>query len=547
MKKFTDSYYWTPLLAAIAFIGGILCNNLLKTDSGRSTTEKKFQNILNLIQNEYVDVIDVDSLLEETIPGLFSNLDPHSVYISAADIKAVNEELDGSFSGVGIQFALNRDTIAVIEAISGGPAEIVGIKAGDRIIAVDGENVAGTGISNEGVMAMLKGEKGSIVRLSIKRAGAKKALEFDVTRGDIPVTSIDAAYMVTPEIGYVRVNKFGKTTYDEFWQSLNDLNHNGAKDFIIDLRGNTGGFMEMAILMVNELLPAGTQIVYTIGRNAQDDTHVISDGTGAFKNSRVAVLIDEYSASSSEIFAGAIQDNDRGLIIGRRSFGKGLVQRQIDLPDNSAIRLTVARYYTPSGRCIQKDYSDGAAYENDIYERYNHGEAFDIDSVRQNTDLQFTTLHGRTVYGGGGIMPDIFVPNDTIGFTGYFINVANAGLLQRYTLEFADMNRSNLNNADSVDDILRLLPSDDTLLRSFVSFAASNGIPARWYYINISRNLIINQLKALIARDILGIGAYYEIINRSDPTVKKAIEKLTDGDADFPITDRDQTTGNEQI
>lgn len=535
MKKFTDSYYWTPLLAAIAFIGGILCNNLLKTDSGRSTTEKKLQNILNLIQNEYVDVVDVDSLIEKTIPRLFTNLDPHSVYIPAADIKAVNEALDGSFSGIGIQFALNRDTIAVIESISDGPAERVGIKAGDRIIAVDGENVAGVGITNEQVTGKLKGEKGSIVNLSIKRAGTKKTLEFEVTRGDIPVTSIDASYLVTPEIGYIKINKFGRTTYDEFWQSLNELSHNGARDYIIDLRGNTGGFMEMAILMVNEFLPGGTQIVYTIGRNRQDDSHVISDGTGAFKGSRVTVLIDEFSASASEIFAGAIQDNDRGLIIGRRSFGKGLVQRQIDLSDNSAIRLTVARYYTPSGRCIQKDYSDEIAYENDIYDRYTHGEAYDIDSVRQNTDLQFMTLHGRTVYGGGGIMPDIFVPNDTIGFTGYFINVANAGLFQRYTLEFADMNREDLNAANSVDDILQLLPSDDTLLRSFVSFAASNGIPARWYYINISRNIILNQLKALIARDILGVGAYYEIINKTDPNVSEAIKRLKNGDADFPI------------
>lgn len=548
MKKITDSYFWIPLIVAVTFVGGFLCAGLIRTDSGRSETEKKFKTILNLIENEYVDQVDIDSLLEASIPDLFTTLDPHSLYIPSSDLQSVNEELDGSFSGVGIQFTIANDTIAVVEAIVDGPSERAGMKAGDRIIAVDGENVAGIGISNEQVMSKLRGEKGSKVDLTVKRSNSKKPLTFNVVRGDIPVTSIDAAYLASPGIGYIKVNKFGRTTYDEFWQALNDLNDDGAKDFIIDLRGNTGGFMEMAILMANEFIPRGTQIVYTIGRHSSDNSQIFSDGLGSFQDSRLVVLLDEYSASASEIFAGAIQDNDRGLVIGRRSFGKGLVQRQMELPDSSAVRLTVARYYTPSGRCIQKDYSDAESYENDIIERFNHGEAFEADSIKLNTEETFYTANGRKVFGGGGIMPDIFVPNDTIGYTGYFINVANAGLLNQYAMKFADMNRDRLEETTSVDDLTAQLPSDDQLLRSFVSFAATNGFPARWYYINISRNLIVNQLKALIARDILGIGAFYEVINSVDPTVATAIKEIADGNADFPIADDEapQSTDDNQ-
>ena len=537
MKKY-DSSVWVPVIVAFAFVAGLFCSVLLHKDSVRSLTEKKLGNIFNIIESEYVEEVDIDSLIEATLPSLLSNLDPHSVYIPASDLQQVNEELEGSFSGVGVSFTIDNDTIFVIESISGGPSERVGIKAGDRIIEVDGQSVAGIGITNDSVFSKLRGETGTIVNLTVKRSGASQPLHFEVERGEIPIKSIDAEYIISPKIGYVKINKFGRTTYDEFWQSLNSLSESGAEDFIIDLRGNPGGLLDAAVLMANEFLPAGFKIVETKGRKRVDNTVIMSDGMGAFQNSRVIILLDEFSASSSEVLAGAIQDNDRGLIIGRRSFGKGLVQHQIDLPDNSAMRITVARYYTPSGRCIQKDYSDAESYQTEIIERYNRGEAYDADSIKFDESMQYATIGGRTVYGGGGIMPDIFIPNDTLGYTGYFMNVVNAGLLQKFSLKYADENRQKFEEAGDVDDLLQLLGSDYDLLRSFVRFASDNGIAPRWYYINISRDLIVNQLKALIARDILGIGAYYQIVNVTNPVVVEAIKCLKAGDADFPIVNK---------
>ncbi len=532
---------WTPLIAAAMFILGFLAGDLVNRENGPTAAQKKFQTILNLVRNEYVDEVDLDSLIEKTIPSLLTNLDPHSAYIPASDLQAVNEDLDGSFSGVGIQFMIDNDTIKVLEVIPGGPAEKVGVIPGDRIIKVDGEDVAGVGITQEKVLKTLRGEKNSKVQLQIKRSNSKKPLTYTVTRGDIPVNTVDATYIASPGIGYIKVNKFGRTTYDEFFQGLSKLRREGAEDFIIDLRGNTGGYMEIAYIMANEFLEPGQTIVSTKGRDFNSGTHITADGTGSFRDSQVVVLLDEFSASSSEIFAGALQDNDRALIIGRRSFGKGLIQRQSVLPDSSAIRLTVGRYYTPSGRSIQKDYSNLSVYEHDILDRYQRGEMFSADSIKLNTDLKYTTLHGRTVYGGGGIMPDIFVPNDTSGISSYYINVANAGLLQRYAFEYVDDNRENLRQASDVGELLSLLPNDDSLLRQFVLFASRNGIPARWYYINISHDLIVNQLKALIARDALGYGAYFEISNTDDVNVKRAIDELLKGNAAFPIMPARQT------
>lgn len=526
---------WTPLIAAAMFILGFLAGDLVNKENGPTAAQKKFQTILNLVRNEYVDEVDLDSLIEKTIPSLLTNLDPHSAYIPASDLQAVNEDLDGSFSGVGIQFMIDNDTIKVLEVIPGGPAEKVGVLPGDRIVKVDGEDVAGIGITQEKVLHTLRGEKNTKVQLQIKRANSKKPLSYTVVRGDIPVNTIDATYMASPGIGYVKVNKFGRTTYDEFFQGLSKLRREGAEDFIIDLRGNTGGYMEIAYMMANEFLEPGQTIVSSKGRDFNSGTHITADGTGSFRESQVVVLLDEFSASSSEIFAGALQDNDRALIIGRRSFGKGLIQRQSVLPDSSAIRLTVGRYYTPSGRSIQKDYSNLSVYEHDILDRYQRGEMFSADSIKLNTDLKYTTLHGRTVYGGGGIMPDIFVPNDTSGISSYYINVANAGLLQRYAFDYVDDNREVLRKASNVKELLELLPNDDALLRQFVLFASRNGIPARWYYINISHDLIVNQLKALIARDALGYGAYFEISNSDDINVRRAIDELLKGNAAFPI------------
>lgn len=535
MSKQQPVSAWTPLIAAAMFVVGFLAGDLVNRENGPTPAQKKFQTILNLVRNEYVDEVNLDSLVENTIPSLLTNLDPHSAYIPASDLQAVNDDLDGSFSGVGIQFMIDNDTIKVLEVIPGGPSEKIGILPGDRIIKVDGEDMAGVGISNEKVLKTLRGQNGTKVQLQIKRTNSKKLLTYDVTRGDIPVNTVDATYIASPGIGYIKVNKFGRTTYDEFFQGLAKLRREGAEDFVIDLRGNTGGYMEIAYMMANEFLEPGQIIVSTKGRDFNSGTTITADGTGAFRESQVVVLLDEFSASSSEIFAGALQDNDRALIIGRRSFGKGLIQRQSVLPDSSAIRLTVGRYYTPSGRCIQKDYSNLSVYEHDILDRYQRGEMFSADSIKLNTNLKYTTLNGRTVYGGGGIMPDIFVPNDTSGISSYYINVANAGLLQRYAFDYVDDNRETLRKATNVEQLLALLPSDDALLRQFVLYASRNGFPARWYYINISHDLIVNQLKALIARDALGYGAFFEISNTQDINVKRAIEELLAGNAAFPI------------
>ena len=531
------AYVWIPLVASIAFVAGLFINGLLEDNSGRSDGEKKLSNLINIIGSEYVDIVDTDSLIDATLPTLLSNLDPHSVYIPAEDLQKVNEDLDGSFSGVGISFTINNDTIQVLEIISGGPAEQVGLRAGDRILSVDEENVAGTGMTNEQVFKILRGPKNSKVKLKIKRSKVAEPIDFEVTRGDVVVASIDAGYIIEKNIGYIKVNKFGRTTYDEFFQTLFALRDAGAKDYIVDLRGNAGGLLETSVLMVNEFLPQGNKIVETKGRHKQENSIILSDGYGAFQDSRVTVLIDETSASSSEIFAGAMQDNDRGLILGRRSFGKGLVQNQMDLPDGSAVRLTIARYYTPSGRCIQKDYSDAKSYENDLLDRYSRGEVFEADSIKYDDKQQYVTLHGRTVYGGGGITPDVFVPNDTIGITKYYVNVVNQGLLQKYALDYTDAHRTELEQAFDANELMAMLPSDFQMIQQFVRYTKSNGIDTQWSYINSSASLICNQLKALIARDVLGIGAYYEISNLIDTTVASAIKHLQDGKADFPITE----------
>lgn len=538
MKDIKRISVWIPIIIALFFVAGMMVGGLLTRNRGVSSANKKFATILNLIENEYVDNVDLDSLLEATLPQLLSNLDPHSSYIPKADLQGVNAELEGSFSGVGVQFMVNNDTVTVIEVVSGGPSEKVGLMAGDRIVSVDGENIAGIGIANEEVMKKLKGDAGTKVTLGIKRANSKKILKFVVTRGPVPVTTIDSSYLLNDSVGYIKVNRFGRNTYDEFLTSLILLKEDGAKNYVVDLRGNTGGFMEMAILMANEFLQPRSVIVAKKGRDGKNDEIFFSDGSGAFKDAGLVVLLDEYSASSSEIFAGAIQDNDRGLIIGRRSFGKGLIQRQAELPDSSAIRLTIARYYTPSGRCIQRDYADAQTYRNDLIERYNHGELFAEDSVKLNINDSYKTVNGRTVYGGGGIMPDIYIPVDTSGITNYYINVVNAGLMQRFAFEYCDMNRERLSETDN---ILKALPADDTLLRMFVNFATQNGIPARWYYINISHDLIVNQLKALIARDIIGNHAYYEIINQTDNAVDRAIGEISRGNAKSPITGKTST------
>lgn len=537
MSSSNKLYKWLPLLAALAVIGGIWIGYRLAGGRTLTTAQNKLNTLFDIIQDEYVDAIDLDSLVEEQIPHMLKSLDPHSSYIPVKDLEKVNGELEGSFGGIGIQFQVMNDTICVVEVISGGPAEKVGVVPGDRIIAVDTVDLVERHISDEDVRSMLRGDKGTTVTIRVKRSNASKPLTFDIVRGDIPMTSVDATYMIDDNTGYVKVNRFARTTYSEFLQAVSKLKYHGAERLIVDLRGNGGGYMEPALLMANEFLPAYSKIVMTKGRNNSDNSTVFSDGTGAFTDIELVVLVDEFTASSSEIFAGAIQDNDRGIIVGRRSFGKGLVQRPITLPDSSEIRLTVQRYYTPSGRCIQKDFQRGNTdlYDEEIIDRYNRGEIFSADSILLKTDELFKTANGRTVYGGGGIMPDLFVPSDTTGYTSYYINVSNAGLLQKYAYETADLNREEFSKADNVEALLSMLPSDGVLLQSFAQYAAANGIPARWHYINISSSLIVNQLKALIARDILGFDAFYEIYNRRDNTVRQALKLLDEGEAKIPV------------
>jgi carboxyl-terminal processing protease len=525
-----------PLLLTAGVIGGIFIGRYI-TRRNLSPEEEKLRTILRLIDSEYVDRIDVDSLIESSLPDLLTSLDPHSAYIPASDLEAVNDDLQGSFSGVGVSFQILNDTVNVIEVIPGGPAEKVGILPGDRIIKADTVTLTGSGITSEDVFKNLRGQKGTKVELEIKRYNSPTPVTFDVVRGDIPVNSVDVAYMVNDSVGYMRVTKFARNTYNEFFTALNDLKVNGASKYIIDLRGNSGGFMDQAIYMANEFLPAGKMIVYTKGRRPENETMAISDGSGNFMDAEITVLTNEYSASASEIFAGAIQDNDRGLVIGRRSFGKGLVQNQTELPDSSAIRLTVARYYTPSGRSIQKEYTRGrdGKYDLDIVDRFTHGEFYSADSIKFDASKTFSTSNGRTVYGGGGIMPDIFVPEDTTGYTSYYINVANKGLIQKFAYSVSDKYREMLNGSKSLDRLLKVLPRDNMLLETFVSFAVKNGVPARWYYINRSRTLLLEQIKAMIARDVLGYPAFIELLNESDPAVKAALEALETGKSPVDI------------
>lgn len=503
--------------------------------------DRKLNTIFNLIADDYVDTVTINDLVENAIPKILTDLDPHTTYIPAKDLTAVNDELEGSFSGIGISFTIIEDTIRVTEVIEGGPSERAGLMAGDRIITIDDSTFVGKDLNQIDVRDHhLKGIKNTSVKLGIKRDKVDGLLSFDVVRGDVPLKSVDIAYMVDKTTGYIKVNRFGRTTYDEFLNALILLKSKNAERFIIDLRGNAGGYMETAILMANEFLPQNQLIVFTKGREKRNDSEVWSDGNGSFQEDEIIVLMDEFSASASEIFAGAIQDNDRGLIIGRRSFGKGLVQRQITLPDSSAIRMTISRYYTPSGRCIQKDYKHGEdQYNQELLDRYSHGELYSQDSIRIDTTQIFVTAHGRKVYGGGGIIPDIFVPNDTSGVTSYYMKVANAGLIQKFAYKFADKNRAELNKTKDYEHMLKSLPSDPAMLNDFVYYASRNGVPARWYYINISSKLILTQLKALIGQYIFGDEAFYPILNEDDNNIDAAINAFDKHKAAFPIMPED--------
>lgn len=530
-----------PLAIASSVIVGILVGFMLQNPFAKfySDKDRKLNTILKLIEENYVDAdVNTSDLVESAIPAILANLDPHSSYLTAKELIAAQEELGGKFSGIGVQFQLSSDTIVVIEVIPGGPSDRAGLIAGDRIVSIEGEPCTGNTTDVNKVKDKLRGAKGSKVKIGVMREGNKSPLAFTITRGDVSVNSVDAFYMIDKTTGYLKVTQFGQNTYKEFVNALKSLKSQGAKRFMVDLRENGGGYLEMAILMANEFLPNDRLIVSTKGRYRRDDSAAYSDGQGQFQDEELVVLIDEFSASASEIFAGAIQDNDRGLIVGRRSFGKGLVQKQIDLWDKSALRLTIARYYTPSGRCIQKPYKNGElAYENDIFDRYSNGEIYSKDSIKIDKSKIFHTSTGRKVYGGGGIIPDLFVPVDTTGVSPYYTEVANKGLIQEYALAYVTSHRPTLKKMKDYKELLRNIPASDQIINDFVRYADAKGVPARWQYIHQSQDLITSLIKAFIARDIFGQKAFYPIFNRIDPTIAAAIKALNKHQAAFPIKD----------
>lgn len=494
-------------------------------------TTKKFQTLLYFIEHMYVDSVDGNELVESAIRSMLQDLDPHSTYLSKEDLQAANEPLDGNFEGIGIQFNILKDTIFVVAPIAGGPSEKVGIMAGDKIVEIEGENVAGIGITNRDVMDKLKGPKDTQVEVGVKRNGMKKILDFEITRDKIPIYSVDASYMITPEIGYVKVNRFARTTMAELEEALVDLKEQGMSELILDLQGNGGGLLNTAIEMADEFLAEDQMIVYTQGR-AFPKKEVFSERNGLWEKGKLVVLIDEGSASASEIVSGAIQDWDRGLILGRRSFGKGLVQRPVNLPDGSAVRLTVQKYYTPSGRCIQKSYEEGVeAYRHEKIDRYESGELWNPDSVDFPDSLRFeTNIKHRTVYGGGGIFPDIFVPLDTTGSSDYFSQLVRRGITNSFVLSYVDKNRDNLSSQfENGEAFVEKYEVSQEIMDELISYAEDKEIEFVKEDFETSRDIIETRLKALIARNLYDYSTFYKVINELNPSYMRAVEVLQDG------------------
>jgi len=509
-----------------------------ETEGGLSSGEAsaKLVYLFDLLRDRYVDTLDLKRLVEDAIPTIVEELDPHSNYIPAEELQEVNEQLDGSFSGVGIQFNIQQDTVMVIQVIAGGPSERIGILPGDRIVSVDDSLFVGKSINNEKVLKTLRGPKGSKVKLGIRRASSEEILSYDVTRGDIPVNSVVATYMIDG-MGYIRVDNFGRNTYTEFLTSLIKLRGMGAQGYLVDLRGNGGGYLEVCILMVNEFLKRGELIVYTEGKS-QPRSNVNADGRGNFQTLPVVVLVDDWSASASEIFSGALQDNDRATIVGRRTFGKGLVQQQFSLNDGSALRLTIARYYTPSGRCIQKPYEMGERekYQLDVVDRYNHGEFYNQDSIHLADSLVYHTAGGRKVYAGGGVMPDIFVPSDTSYVTPYYNRCINTGVIYSFAFQWCDSHRDLLGNYKSYEEMDSFLDSQN-LLPKFLEFSKKKVAYNAAQYAK-SKNEISRLLKAYIMRQAGNEDWFYRMFNSSDNCYLKGLNILKEGKAWPDVIDK---------
>ena len=518
-----------PLLVALSVAAGIIIGNLLKQNSQPVFSPmgygkpNKLTTIFQLIENGYVDSLNTSEVIENTIPAILENLDPHTAYIPARNMKEVQEEMQGNFSGIGVQFSIQEDTVRVIEVIPGGPSSQVGILPGDRIVTVNDSLIAGVDVGNNTVLNLLRGEKNTKVNVGIIRKGYSDRLDFEITRDDIPLISVDVSYMIDDETGFIKVTRFSEKTYDEFTQGMQKLQQAGAGKVIVDLRQNPGGSLPSVLQIVDEFLEKGEPILYTEGRNQPRKTYNASS-RNRWKDIGVFVLIDEFSASASEIFAGAMQDNDRGLVIGRRSFGKGLVQEQIPLMDGSALRLTVARFYTPSGRSIQKSYEDGNdEYFQDLYSRFSHQEQLSADSIQFNDSLKYYTRSGRTVYGGGGIMPDIFVPMDTTGNSAYFDRIYRRGLIYTFAYTWADNHREVLSQLESAEEFDVYL-DEQNVLDEFVAYAQEKGIKRDADGLRRSGEIINTQVKAYIARNIIGEEGFYPIIRKIDNTLLNAIE-----------------------
>ena len=542
MYKNSRNKVLIPLLLAVALAVGLIVGQSM----GRSTAESQFRRVIShlrppydklnrtmaLIQNEYIDSLDMDSITEQVLPLLIQQLDPHSMYIPAQAMQAVNEPLESEFDGIGVVFNMATDTVIVLNVVPSGPSQKAGVQNGDRILRINNRAVAGQHVPQDSIVKMLRGPRGSEVRLTLERLTIKDTINLTVTRDAIPLKSVDAAFMLSDKVGFIRLSAFAKNSYVEVLRSIIFLRAEGMEKLVFDLRGNTGGFLDQAILIANEFLPENRMIVYTEDRHGKR-TAEYSNGNGAATDIALAVLIDEESASSSEILAGALQDNDRGVIIGRRSFGKGLVQQQIPFDDGSALRLTTARYFTPTGRSIQKPYTTGDAvgYEREIYERYAHNEMFSADSIRFADSLRYITPAGRTVYGGGGIMPDRFIPMDTTDMTRYYIEVVGRNILYRYTIEYGDRHREALNKVQTTAELRALLDADRNLLNDFVAYAARRGVRPAWSDIRRSRKLLEAQIRAFIGRNTaLEDAGYYSEIHAVDTVVAAAIEELENMD-----------------
>lgn len=527
-----------PLLMALCVVVGILIGNFYANHfSGNrlniiNSGSNRLSNLLHIIDDQYVDKVNIDSLVNNAIPLILAELDPHSVYISAKDAQAANDDLKGSFTGIGVEFTIRQDTIHVQNVISNGPAERAGVLAGDKIISVDGKPFVGKIVTNEEAMHRLKGPKDTKVKIGVLRYGSKKPKYITITRGEIPQKSITATYMLDDKTGYIRIKNFGETTYPELLIALEQLSQQGFSNLVIDLRDNTGGLLTSAIQIANEFLPKNKLIVYTEGRKSPKQEFA-SDGHGSYQKLPLVVLINEVSASASEIFAGAMQDNDRATIIGRRSFGKGLVQQQIGFPDGSIIRLTIARYYTPSGRCIQKPYSTGddKNYEQDLITRYQHGEFFSQDSIKHHGPAYHTGI-GRVVYGGGGITPDIFVAEDTLGMTSYYKEASMSGLILQYAFTYTDDNRPKLNTYKEMMEMASYLAKQN-LVDKFATYADKHGLKRRNLMIKKSHKLLERYINSRIIYNMLDESAWNEYINLGDPTIEAAL-KVFRNNAAFP-------------